>query len=73
MEMSMAELRGLLVEAIGRAREESEHCQSVFARPYSSHDSMTKFFEARGRWHGLGQALEILDSCEAELSCVGSS
>jgi hypothetical protein len=60
-----AEIREALCVKLRKAMAESTAAQQAFAAPYSSHDALIAFYEARGRASGIGMSIEALDALVA--------
>lgn len=61
-------LREELIAAMRQARIDYEHRKAIYVSPYSGHDALVNFHEARGYQSGLAKAVEVLDALTEETS-----
>lgn len=51
-----------LREELRNARVAHDHAKAVYAAPQSSPDAAAAYYTARGRWYGIGRAIEVLQT-----------
>lgn len=58
---SRSEVLSELRMSLGRAISDYDNAKTLFAQPYSTHESRQKMDEARGYASGLAKAIEIME------------
>jgi hypothetical protein len=66
----MSTLRDALVAALREAGIDHDYKKAVFVHPYSGHDALVNFHEARGYRNGIARAIEIFDAYDEDAPAV---